>query len=112
MITFEHDDEYEEAAARSYELGLEKDAELRVSMASAIGTGELTFTGAANEVHFYGQWGLVADVLKEIAGLEVLHLTIIGSHERRPKRYSWEGPDTWEVIVTHSRGCYSKYFYT
>jgi hypothetical protein len=105
-----HDD-YEDAAQRSYELGIAKEAEFKAAMTRALGDGELTLTGAANETRFYSEWGLVEGVLKEIEGLDIVHLTINGSREL-PARYSWQGPDTWEVTVTHSRGCYSRYFYT
>lgn len=111
MTTFEYDEEYEEAAQRSYELSVSKGLEYRDAMAIALGEGELTFVGAAREDRFYAQWGLVDEVLKEIAGLDIVHLTINGSHEVSP-RYTWQSPDTWEATITHTRGCYSRYFYT
>lgn len=106
------DDDYDDAATRAYEFAVTKEHEYRNDMLRAMGDGELTYTGAANESRFFSQWVLVEDVLKEIDGLEMVHLTINGSHEKRPRQYGWEAPDTWEVIVIHSRGCYSRYFYT
>lgn len=112
MTTFEYDADYEEAAQRSYELSVMKGYEYRDAMKAAMGEGEVTFTGAAREDMFFSHWQLVEDVLRELQGKAMVHLTINGSHERHARRYTWQSPDVWEVTVTHMGGCYSRYFYT
>lgn len=112
MPTFEYDEDYEDAANRSYELSITKGHEYRSAMALALGNGELSFVGAAREDTFYSNWKLVEDVLKEIEGKDMVHLTISASYEARTRRYAWQPPDLWEVTVTHKGGCHSRYFYT
>lgn len=104
------DEDYEEAAQRSYELSIAKGHELRSDMKIAMGDGEVTYLGAAREDIFFSAWTLVDDVLKEIAGKTMVHLTLNAWRERGG--YSWETPDVWEVTITHMGGCYSRYFYT
>lgn len=109
MDTFDLDD-YEEMANRSYELSIAKGYELRSAMKIAMGDGEVTYAGAAREDIFFSAWTLVEDVLKELAGKTMVHLTLNASRENT--RYGWQTPDTWEVTITHMGGCYSRYFYS
>ncbi len=105
------DRDYEAAADRSYEQSVSRGLDDRDAMALAVGDGDLTFTGPNAESHFYSHWHLVEDVLVEVAGLDIIRLTINGRY-RDERRYSWGSPSIWEVTITHSGGCYVKNFYT